>query len=211
MPSGQLPAMNDFATEIEAAMARLLSSVPYRRGSVALRAEFGRVILANMDFSGLAFNDANTESKGWKKGALIRELNAHYGRGKHLHFTKILSTYGRDVEDMVNTKSYGARLWQQNPDRAWTTYSFHCTLRHAQNPGRLIIDVEDDGTPSKSLAYQIRQDHGRRGTDGLLPIYVHAIRRNWDMRIVLSHVKTDDMQQLHGSFAKALVQSLSVL
>ncbi|KAK4042206.1 hypothetical protein C8A01DRAFT_14141 [Parachaetomium inaequale] len=210
--SDQLLATENFVKGLEAAMARLLSVGPYRRGRVAVRAEFGRIILEKVDGSGLAFNNVNTPSDGWEEAALLRNLKAGYGRNRDIHFTKILSTYAYDIEDMINTKTNGARLWEQQPSRVWTTYSFHCALRSEKNDmSPFIVDVEDGGIAGIEFSYSIRPQNDVPGADKPMPIYVHAICRHWDLRIVTSRVKTDEMEKTFGAFANDLMQSLSVL
>ncbi|KAK4136680.1 hypothetical protein BT67DRAFT_454463 [Trichocladium antarcticum] len=218
---GQLPATKTFVAEIEKAMGRLLSSGPYRRGKVTMRAEFGRAIIKGVDDTGLAFNSPNTRSAGWETDELLKKLNVNYGRHSNFHFTKILSTLGSDAESMINTRTNGKQLWDQHPRRVWTTYSFHCViLAHSssassrsgrtENPFGFIVDIEDNVSVPKSFSYSIRpSNHGRR-TDGLMPLYIHAIRRHWDLRIVLSHVNTEELEKIFGSFARALVRSLSI-
>jgi hypothetical protein len=207
---GQPLATKDFEDEIESAMVRHLAIGPYRRGKVAVRAEFGRTILKVVAESGIAFNGENTESNGWEKPALIAGLNRDYGNNKQIHFTNILSTYAYDIEDMINTKVQGARLWEEKPNRSWTTYSFHCAAGPKDPPVQFIVDIEDDGSPSGNFAYSIRYHNNAPGPDEPMPVYVHAICRNWDLRIATSHAKIDELQNRFGAFARRLLRSLSV-
>jgi hypothetical protein len=210
--SSQLLATENFVKGVETAMTRLLSVGPYRRGRVAVRVEFGRIILEWVHETGVAFNNVNTPSNGWKEADLLRNLKECYGKNSNIHFTNILSTYAYDIEDMINAKANGTRLWEQQPSRVWTTYSFHCALRSEKNDmSPFIVDVEDGGTPGNAFSYSIRPQNDVPGADKPMPIYVHAICRHWDLRIVTSHVKTDEMERTFGSFANDLMQSLSVL
>ncbi|AEO70132.1 uncharacterized protein THITE_2036687, partial [Thermothielavioides terrestris NRRL 8126] len=207
---GGLLATDSFIKETEAAIARLLSLGPYRRGKVAVRAEFGRAILEVTDPSGVAFNDETTPSNGWRKSDLLTNMRMGFGGNRNIHFTKILSTYASDIVDMINTKLDGAQLWSREPSRAWTTYSFYCIPRSRENSRRFIIDVEDDGSSGNVLRYSIRGD----GDDPLsteqpsLPVYIHAIRRHWDLSIVVSHVNTEELHEAYGIFANYLLQTL---
>lgn len=209
---GQLLATKDFEDEIESAMVTHLSMDSYRRGRVAVRAEFGRIILKSVDESGLAFNSENTRSNGWTNPDLIGKLNKGYGDNKHIHFTNILSTYAYDIEDMINTKAQGARLWEEKPNRAWTTYCFHCVWGPEDHIFRFIVDIEDDGSSSgnDSFSYSIRYPDNAPSADKPMPVYVHAICRHWDLRIVTSHAKTDELEVKFGAFARRLMRSLSV-
>lgn len=192
-------------------MIRLLQLGPYRRGKVAVCAELGRAILEGVHESGLAFNDVNTPSNGWKKPELVKKLNQSYGMNKGIQFTKVLSTYACDIEDMINiTSPNGTRLWAQKPSRAWTIYSFHCALRSTDNLIQFIVDIEDDGTSSGVLSYSVRPHHDPPCADRSMPVYVHAIRRHWDMQIVLSQIKSDRTAKAYECFAKTLLQSLSI-
>lgn len=199
-----------FVEELEAAMVRLLMTGPYRRGKVELRAELGRVLLMGLDLSALAFNDINTPSNGWQKAKLLEQLGVYFSQPQNIHFTKILTTYASDTEDMININTGGTRLWKENPGRAWTVYSFRCALRLQNTPVQYVVDIEDDPLSSDPLSYSIRPYHSVDGMDGLLPIYVHAIRRNWDLEIRLSHTRTGSVEKALGSYAKTLLHTLSV-
>lgn len=211
-PSSQLvnPATKQFIDEIETAMVKVLSLGPYRRGRVGFRAELGRAIIEVVDPSGLSFNSANTRSNGWKKPTLIKKLNKDYGENQNIQFTKILSTFGCDVEDMINTKINGTRLWEQEPRRAWTTYSFHCSLRSINRLGRFIVDIDDDGTSRGIFSYSIRPHNDVFPPEQPNPIYVHAIQRNWDVRIATTHVEAGEVEMAYRPFVNTLLHSLSV-
>lgn len=208
--SGHFLATEDFVREIEASVLRQLYAGPYRRGRVEVRAELGRAILEEVDASGVSFNNVTTPSNGWRKLDLIKRLNTHHRENQNIHFTKILSIYACDIEDMINTRTAGTRLWEQAPACSWTIYSFHCSLRSAEQLGRFIVDIEDDGTSSGVFSYSIRLHNDTPSQDKPLPIFVHAIRRHWDVRIVTSHVTTDGVELAYGSFARALLLSLGV-
>lgn len=208
--SGRLSATDYFVREIEASMLRHLYAGSYRRGRVEVRAELGRAVLGEMDASGLSFNDARTPSNGWGKLDLVKRLNTHHRENQNIHFTKILSTYACDIEDMINTKSDRTRLWEDAPASAWTIYSFHCYLRSAEQSDRFIVDIEDDGTSSGVFSYSIRLHNDTPNRDKPLPIFIHAIRRHWDVQIVTSHVKADEIEIAYGPFARSLLLSLGV-
>ncbi|KAL2145301.1 hypothetical protein VTI28DRAFT_7518 [Corynascus sepedonium] len=209
--SGCLQFNEKFVQEIEAAMVRLLVLGPYRCGKVEVRAEFGRIILEGVDPSGLAFNNANMPSDGWTKAHLLRNLNKYFDGRKNIGFTKVLSTYGLDISDMVNIQLNGTRLWEENPDRVWLTYSFHCGPRSKNDRSMFIVDIEDHGTNGIQFSHSIRLHDSVENLDKPRPIYVHAIRRHWDLRIVTSHVKTDELEDMYGVFASNLLRSLSVV
>ncbi|KAL2155068.1 hypothetical protein VTH82DRAFT_3744 [Thermothelomyces myriococcoides] len=205
------PYSERFVQEIEAAITKLLLLGPYRRGKLAVRAELGRIILEKVDRSGLAFNNAGTPSNGWTKAQLLKNLNSYFGGNQNISFTKILSTYGCDVEDMVNLRINGTRLWEEMPSRVWITYSFHCGLRSEKGLSRFIVDIEDCGPGMNQFVYSIRRSDDAEGADKPMPVYVHAICRHWDLRIMMAHTKTDELEELYGAFATNLLRSLSVV
>ncbi|KAH6651034.1 hypothetical protein F5144DRAFT_638559 [Chaetomium tenue] len=209
--SGALPVTGGFVNEIHAALAKLLVTGPYRRGKVEVRAEFGRIILEKVDKSGLAFNSESTPSEGWEKATLLQRLKSDFGGNRNIHFTKILSAYGPNIEDMINTEVEGAPIWEHKPSCASTTYSCYCALRLAKHIPPFIVDIEDDGTLSAELSYSIRLNDNEQVWDKPKPIYVHAICRHWDLRMVMHHVKTDEVEAVYGSLARDLMQSLSIL
>ncbi|KAK3300103.1 uncharacterized protein B0H64DRAFT_448155 [Chaetomium fimeti] len=209
--SGYPPVTEDFVSEIHAAMVNLLSMGPYRRGKVEVRAEIGRIVLEKVDKTGLAFNNESTPSQGWEKAMLLERLKTDFGGHQNIHFTKILSAYAPNIEDMINTEKDGVRLWEHKPSCASTTYSFYCGLRSDKHIFPFFVDIEDDGTLSTELSYSVRVHSSRRDWDTPMPIYVHAICRHWDLRIVTCHVKTDELETACGFFARDLMQSLSIL
>ena len=209
--SDALLATKEFVDDVEAAMVGLLEMGPYRRGRVAVRAELGRAILEEVDDSGLAFNDASTPSDGWKKSLLVKSLNQNYGTDRGIHFTKVLSTFACDVEDMINTTdAKGARLWSQEPYRIWTVYSFYCGLGFRQGQWSFILDVEHDGTREGQFSCSIRPRHDLPSVDKPMPVYVHAARHHWDVQIVTTHVKPDDVEGANIDFANTLLESLRI-
>jgi hypothetical protein len=208
---GYLPVTEDFVDEIHEAIATLLSSGPYRRGKVEVRAELGRIILERVERSGLAFNNESEKSDGWEKAMLLERLKADFKRDQDIHFTKILTAYAPNIEDMINTEAEGAQIWERKPSCASTTYSFHFGSRSEKDISPFIVDIKDDGTLSTELSYSIRLCHNVSAWDKPMPIYVHAICRHWDLRIVTCHTKTDEVEATYGPFARDLMQSLSIL
>ncbi|KAK4129235.1 hypothetical protein N657DRAFT_652691 [Parathielavia appendiculata] len=177
-----------FIKRIESATARVLSMSPYRRGRLVARAEFGRIILEH---------------------GLVRRLTRDFGKNQDIHFTNILSTYACDVKDMINMTANGARLWKENPTRAWTTYSFHCSLNATHKPRRFVVDIEDDGASSGfSFLIRLPSDVSDKGEQ--MPVYIHAIRRHWDLRITVPHARQEGVSGAYLSLATTLLQSLSV-
>ncbi len=208
--SDALLATKEFVDEVEAAMVGLLEMGPYRRGRVAVRAELGRAILETGDDSGLSFNDASTPSDGWTKSVLVKTLNQNY-TNDGFHFTKVLSTFACDVEDMINaTDAKGARLWSQAPYRIWTVYSFYCGLDSRQDQWSFILDVEHDGTEEGHFSCSIRPHHDLPSIDKPVPVHVHAARHHWDLQIVTTHVKPDETEGANIDFANTLLESLRI-
>ncbi|KAL2126851.1 hypothetical protein VTI74DRAFT_131 [Chaetomium olivicolor] len=199
-----------FSDEIEVAMAKLLLSGPYRRGRVEVRAELGRTVLGAIPPSGLAFNNVETPSNGWEKWELIRRLKVHCGPNRNILFTRVLSTYASDVEDMINMNANGVRFWQQEPSRVWRTYSFHCALRSGESLHKFIVDITDDRSETGVFSYSIRPHDDFQLQNKPLPVYIHAVRRNWDVRIVMLHSEIDAFEACYGIFARTLLQSLSI-
>jgi hypothetical protein len=207
--SSQLPATDTFIQGIETAMVEMLATGPYRRGKIELRAEFGRVLLGGLDRTALAFNNIDEPSNGWDKLELLNQLGIYFGEPKDMiHCTRILTTHGGDMEDMINVRAGPSRLWQEEPSHAWTVYSIQCALEF---PGKLrtefVVDLRDDPNSENPFSYSVRSLPGKSGP---LPIFVHAIRRNWDLGIRLSHVNREGKGRAVDFIAKKLLQSLSV-
>ncbi|KAK4147864.1 uncharacterized protein C8A04DRAFT_33948 [Dichotomopilus funicola] len=206
---GQMFVTEEFVDELEGALTRHLSIGPYRRGNVTFRAEFGRIILEEIDPSGLAFNCAETASHGWTKAELLSNLNNDLRENKNILFTKVLSTYAYDIEDMINTKVDGNRLWEDKPKHVRAVYSFHCSLRSEKELSPFIIDIEDNDSGG-GFTYTARTAYDAPGAVKQVPVYIHSICRHWDLRVVTSHIQTDDVDAMYGAFAKYLINSLSI-
>lgn len=197
-----------FHTEIKEAMKRLLSPSPYRRGKVSVRVDFGRVILGGMDQSCLAFNNRMTSSHGWKKEGLLKHLNDYALQREKIHFTMILSTYGSDLEQMVNTKDLrGNRLWQPTPGRSWVVYSFHSVYINGDKEIPILINCIF-GDEGKSYTYEITPFNS--GKDGVTPLYVHDILRNWDLRITMTSFESKVLEQGLGSAVRRFLDTVQV-
>jgi len=184
-----------FSDEIDAAIDRLLATSPYRRGKVALRLDFGRIILGGVAPSGLAVNEVNTRSNGWQKKMLMKLLNQDL-KDQGVLFSKILTTNGSEVEHMIKTKDdeTSACLWNTLPNTASVTYSFHCALSHVGGQSEFIVDIT--GSTADSFAYSIRACTSRWKADGLTPLLIHGLLRNWDLRVMLSHSDTKVLEKL---------------
>lgn len=209
---------NGFAGDIEASIQRLLFSSPFRAGFLQVRAEFGRAILGEMDQTGLAFNPAKVPSNGWEKMDLLAKLNAvtllvPAQQRDRIHFTKMLSTSGADVEDLINMKSAGKPLWTVKPATSWTVYSFRCVSDMGGTPCQFLVEIEDHGPGSGSprhMSTMIKPVHPAHDADGSTPLYVHAIRRSWDLRFMLIHINHKDMEAEFGTFASQLSHGLEI-
>lgn len=200
---------NTFNTEISEAMTRLLLISPYQRGKVSVRADFGRIILGGMHKSTLAFNNSTTPSRGWKKEALLKHLNDNASERDHIHFTKILSTFGSDLEQMINTRDLsGNRLWQATPCRSWVVYSFRSVYINGDKDIPILIDCIF-GPEGKSYMYDITPFNG--GNDGVTPLYVHGLRRNWDLRIQMASFDSQLLESALGRTVRRFLDTVRVL
>jgi len=218
-----------FKTELTTAIKQLLESGPKRRGTLTLRAEFGRAIFLGADETGLAFNDEDSPSDPWIKERLLRRLGNEYHAHVAYHFTKVLSTYGSDIKEMLDLEWEGKRMWNPTPMKTWTVYSFRCrfvlpkkeeeeenevqpvpepepeTPQKTPEPIEFIVEIEETGQ-GNPLSYHVRPVK----VGGPLPVTIHAIRRHWDLQIAFTHVITDKAEQVFGSVAQALLKSFSV-
>ncbi|KAK4160963.1 hypothetical protein QBC43DRAFT_218682 [Cladorrhinum sp. PSN259] len=210
-----------FFRDLEAALQRLLVGSPFRSGILELRAEFGRAILGEVDETALSFNAVNTKSDGWKKWDILNKLNVlavvnPMEQRNRIHFTKILTTSSADVEDIINLENIwnqGRRFWTPKPASAWTVYSFRCILEADGKSCQFVVEIEDHGPASKSprhMRTMIKPVHPAHDADGVTPLYVHAIRCNWDLRFMLMHIDCKKMESLFGEFASRLFRGLEI-
>jgi hypothetical protein len=190
--------------EIHAAVAKLVEKGPFLRGKVSLRFELGRIIIVGMDYSGLSFNLPGFRSNGWGKSRMLYNLH-HAGRNQSLLFTPLLTQDGSDIEFMVKTNNLDLRkpMWK---DEATETkiYSFFCYDRRGGRDEYFFIDVEindrEDGLGHK---YSLRSKN-----DDKAPVWIHGLVRNWDARIVMSHVDTHMLEEKFGAFARMIVRAI---
>ncbi|KAK4229094.1 hypothetical protein QBC38DRAFT_387091 [Podospora fimiseda] len=211
-----------FERDLENALKRLLISSPFRAGILQLKAEFGRAILGDVDESALAFNRPDVRSNGWRKWEILNKLNvvssvvSPVEQRNRIHFTKILTCSGADVEDLIgmtNIFDEGKRLWLSETQKSWTVYSFRCISVVENKICQFVIEIEDHGPASNSpmhMHINIKPVHPAHDEDGVTPLYVHAIRCNWDLRFMLTHVDFKKMDDIFGQFAKRLFRGLEI-
>ncbi|KAM7224548.1 hypothetical protein V8F06_000329 [Rhypophila decipiens] len=201
--------LEGFNTELSDAMGRLLSLSPYQRGRVSVRADFGRIILAGMDQSALAFNNPRTPSNGWKKQHLVSHLNRQVSVRERIHFTKILSTFGSDLEYMINTPDLsGKRIWQPTPARGWVVYSFRAIYVHDTMETNVLINCIF-GDEGKTYTYDIAPFNSTN--DGVTPLYVHGLLHNWDLRITMTSFDSRALESGLGSDVRKFLDTVQVL
>ncbi|KAK4193382.1 hypothetical protein QBC35DRAFT_481420 [Podospora australis] len=206
-----------FAEELETVIeTRLLRSCEYREGFVEVRAEFGRVLVGDGDQSGLSFNGPETAANGWsredaQKKMYELDIGTAEKQRKAIHFNKILSTWGSDAEGLINMKDGKSRLWSPQPSASWTVYSFHCSLYRGERPYRFLVTVRDHGESSPvQFSHTVVPFHPVFGADGVLPILVHGLRRNWDVRIMLQHVDQKEVDKAAKEFSETIFKTLQV-
>ncbi|KAK0731301.1 hypothetical protein B0H67DRAFT_67838 [Lasiosphaeris hirsuta] len=198
--------------ELDTALSRLVSSGPYKR-NFAVRAEFGRIILANVNEDCLSFNPITGPSNVWGKTPLLKALNKEGVDNFNItHFTKILSTRESDMNSMIHVARDRARLWKTSPDQTSIVYSFYCASI-TDNTIQFVVDIEDgkgDDAFSCSIRPYTRRVDETYDADGVIPVYVHGLRHNWDLRIMISYTElTDEIK--YGDYATSLLSSLVIV
>ena len=213
-PTPQLSSdpSKEFVAEIETAMMKLFESSQYFRGKVSVRVDMGRVIITESDFTALAFNNANEPSNGWGKTRLVHRLNTEILERNRIIFSGILTTYGDDAEKLIRMKVMSrdglSRMWKEVPSTSFTVYSFHCQATDGSNQ-TFLVEIKDDQSSGR-FTYTLQHYNRTHGPDGDCPLYIHGLRRRWDLRVMLTHVDTVAMEAKFGEFAKALLRSLRV-
>ncbi|KAK3341244.1 hypothetical protein B0T25DRAFT_557794 [Lasiosphaeria hispida] len=202
----------EFLNELDTALSERVESGPYKR-KFAVRAEFGRLILAHVHEKNLSFNSPARASNVWGKTNLLESLNKG-GEEKFssTHFTKILSTRESDMNNMIGFTRERTRLWKTVPDETSIVYSFYCaSIKH--NTMLFVVDIVDgkgdNGFSSSVRPYTYRPDE-TYDADGVTPVYVHGLRRNWDLRIMVSYMEPT-YEAKYEVYAAALLGSLVIL
>ncbi|OIW35511.1 hypothetical protein CONLIGDRAFT_676423 [Coniochaeta ligniaria NRRL 30616] len=192
-----------FVFEINQTVHDLVSTGPYLRGKLSLRADLGRILITGMDYTGLAFNPPGTRSNGWKRNHILRILNhgSRIATGHGVTFTRMLTQDGDDIEYMLSTRDIatGKQLWKTQPTER-VVYSFYCVSKGHS----FFMDLEaDEKAPKFNYSLRTKQDDKA-------PIWIHCTLRSWDARIIMSHADTEALEAKYGEFAKSFVNSFSV-
>ncbi|KAK4205176.1 hypothetical protein QBC40DRAFT_249183 [Triangularia verruculosa] len=207
------------AEGLDQAIGRLLHKAPCRRGWLEVRAELGRILLGNFDESTLSFNSGQSLADGWKSKQAVYRLEYDSQnldmteRRKDLRFTKVLTTHGSDAEALLGMWNGGRKIWDPEPRKAEMTYAFHCEMRRKgeEESYRFAIEVRDNGANSSpAFSIMVKPFHPIHDGDGVAPVYVHALKHNWDVRIMLSHVDHDEVDKRASRFAELVYKSLQI-
>ncbi|KAK0669362.1 hypothetical protein QBC41DRAFT_364828 [Cercophora samala] len=213
--SGTVP----FTEKLKMAIGKLLDKAPYRRGWVEVRVEFGRILLGDCDESSLSFNSGQSAADGWDNQVVVhmleqasRKLDMNQRR-KDLRFTKILSTYGSDIEALLNMWHNGKQIWEPQQRKVDITYVFHCEMKRKgeQEAYRFAIEVhQNDPNSTPAFSVMVKPFHPVHDGDGIAPVYVHGLKHNWDLRVMLSHVDHDEVDKRASRFAMLVYNSLQI-
>ncbi|KAK1755194.1 hypothetical protein QBC47DRAFT_461259 [Echria macrotheca] len=175
-------------SDIDAALIMLLGPAAYLRGKVALRAELGRIILKRVPNGTPASNGAR-RGLGMGKSQLLKMLNSGPA---DVHFTKILTTFSREIRDLVESRTNSQRMWQSKASWMKVSYLFH--FFDEERKEKFIISVEDSGVNDK-FSYSIHS-WNEHGAD--------------DVRIVLEHSDPDKLDNMYGDFARKFFSKLHI-
>ncbi|KAH8910532.1 hypothetical protein BR93DRAFT_923233 [Coniochaeta sp. PMI_546] len=197
----QVPAW--FILELNQAIRNLVSTGPYLRGKVSLRADLGRILITGMDYTALAFNPSGTPSNGWKKHHILRILNqgSRAATSHGIAFTNMLTQEGDDIEYMLSILDIATEEQVWKPQRTESVvYSFYCFSKGDS----FFMDIEADEQASRfNYSFRTKQDDKA-------PIWIHCTLRSWDALIIMSHVDTYALEAKYGKFAKSFVDCFVV-
>ncbi|KAK4451694.1 hypothetical protein QBC34DRAFT_458043 [Podospora aff. communis PSN243] len=201
----------DVRGDIDDATCRILRTMPYKRGIISMRAEVGRIIsLATPGYRGMDLGGMTLGTKNlWKRSVLTNNLMKFRHHADVSHFTKILTTYAFELADIFRFKvaSYQSepnkpRQWDyalMEQGRAQLVYSFFFFRR--EDKKGFIIDVHDTGKHDQ-FTYSIHTHSFDRGKDGRK----HVL----DVRIVMTHVDEEELENKFGAFAREFFKSLKI-
>ncbi|EFW99017.1 hypothetical protein CMQ_4869 [Grosmannia clavigera kw1407] len=184
----------------------LTADLPYCRGRVQMHAALGRIYMMDANPSGLATNGPGERASGWAPTDIVTRLDTVCVSPGSVMFTKALSIFANDIENVVGTGTSNP-LWTFKEKRV--IYEFKCQrfsftsdgVPRAHNP----FVVEIDGTRPGAFTYNMR-----RLEDARPPIWVHCIRRHWDVRIAVMYSPTEKLEKMYGDFAQGLLRSMVV-
>ncbi len=189
-----------FHEDMDAAYKQVASNLEYLRGHVELRWDFGRIILGGMDTTALAFNLPGTRSNGWRKHDLLTRLQVQFKSEEHVHFTKLMTTNGQDmIAAMEAVDNEKKPLWSNSIFDYEVIYSLFCS----RDTDRFIVEFQLDPHDGGKYRYAIRKP-----TDEKRVVWMHALKRDWDARLTMSHTDTAQMEEEYGVIAKMLLECL---
>lgn len=158
------------------------------QGQIRVQADFGRILLRNIPKQFVTKKDSD---KSYKRDYLSESVMQQHS--VQSTFTKVLTSVPQDVHFLVDMDDDGSRMWEAKPFTWSVVYEFRCTssARH--------FTVEMDGE-TMECSVSTETNFG--------DIYVHGIKRHWDVRLGVSG--RTDVSEHHIEFVNAIKGSLFI-
>ncbi|RDL38391.1 uncharacterized protein BP5553_02731 [Venustampulla echinocandica] len=194
----------DFVETFKTNFDMMMQELRGFRGSMAVEAEFGRILIRDVKSKLVADKDMPDLTMDRKKLDFVLSPSPFpNGSQPSASFTNKLTTSAADSDDLVKMKkSDGTALWESRISFPWEIiYEF---IFHDINPGmpREPFTIEIDGERFSS-EIKFRQDMGS--------IFVHGAKRHWDFRVVASGVENNqDLKDRYRPLEEAIRESLFV-
>lgn len=175
----------------EAGVKDLASILELAPGQVSIELEFGRFYMKNLSHSLIDVGSG----PHWTMADMLESLNADDVPGGCVGFSTALTSCGPDVEDLVKLCPRGEAPWVHFETKVW--YEVFC-VPEDQEP--FIVEIDADSFRTNCRGVEKELGH----------LYLHCVRRPWDMRVRVAQKTALNHSPLHVAIADALVASICV-
>ncbi|KAM4055050.1 hypothetical protein HRG_005859 [Hirsutella rhossiliensis] len=191
-PSNGRPSRKSHILKLAEAHTKDLASIlELSPGLVSIELKFGRFYLKNLSHSQVDIGSGPY----WTMAEMLDSLNADDVPESCIGFSTALTTCGPDVDDLVEMHPPGEAPWVHFETQV--CYEISCCLED-QAPFIVEIDAETFKTCCRGVEKELGD------------LYLHCVRRPWDMQVRVSQRTALNQSTLHVAIADALVASMNV-
>ena len=182
---------------VDLALVDILKPLRAYIGKVSVKAQLGKFSFINVNDS-YVLSDPEGGTEHLEPVTMKRSLDSIYSVDNAPWFTPILTTDASDANIIAFLKEAdGTRMWKQMTRRAFYVFSCQATIATGR---KVDFSVEVDANDF-TYSVQLNDQHTTR-------LFMHCLKRYSDFQLTVS--ATPNLQQIHETFAKDLVDSLTV-
>lgn len=169
-------------------VASILELAP---GHVSVELKFGCFYLKDLSHSQIDVGSGPY----WGTAEMLESLNGDDIPPSCIGFSTALTTCGPDIEDLVKMRPSGEPPWVHFETQVWYEFSLSS---EEQAPFVVEVDAETFNACCRGVEKELGD------------VYLHCVRRPWDMRIGVTQQTALSHSPLHVAIADALVASMNV-